>query len=70
MNVKFNGKVIEVNHKVSLAEVLADQASLQGFSLEASVTAVNLQFVHKEDYSQYQVEDGDDIELLTAVVGG
>ena len=70
MNVKFNGKEIEVNNKTSLKEVLEDQASLQGFNLEASVAAVNLQFVHKEDYGQYQVESGDDIELLTAVVGG
>lgn len=70
MNVKFNGKEIEVNNKTSLEEVLEDQASLQGFNLEVSVAAVNLQFVHKEDYGQYQVESGDDIELLTAVVGG
>ena len=43
---------------------------LHGFKLDASVAAVNLQFIHQDGYALYEVKEGDDIELLTAVVGG
>ena len=70
MNIKFNGKFIEVLGVVSLADILTEQAVLHGFNLDACVAAINLQFIHQDGYAQYEVKEGDDIELLTAVVGG
>jgi thiamine biosynthesis protein ThiS len=70
MKIKFNGNTLTIDDNFSLFDFLMAQASAQDFSLDASITAVNLQFVHKEDYSSYTLKEGDDIEFLTAVVGG
>jgi thiamine biosynthesis protein ThiS len=70
MKVMFNGEPLQVFEAYSLADVLLEQAVKNGFNLTASVAAVNLTFVHRDSYSEYQLKDGDDIELLTAVVGG
>jgi thiamine biosynthesis protein ThiS len=70
MNILFNGKALSVTNTCSLASVIAEQGAANGFNLEASVVALNLTFVHKDDYHNHKLKDGDSIELLTAVVGG
>jgi thiamine biosynthesis protein ThiS len=70
MKVIFNGEPLQVNDGYLLSILLLEQAAKNGFNLDASVTAVNLTFIHKTSYAEYVLKEGDEIELLAAVVGG
>jgi thiamine biosynthesis protein ThiS len=42
----------------------------KGVPLEQAVVAVNQNFVHRETYDEVVISEGDEVEMLTAVVGG
>ena len=63
---------ILINHKptvlpsgATLADVLHVQQAHPPFAV-----AVNLQFVPRETYAQYQLSDGDRIEIIAPITGG
>ena len=70
MNIVFNGQSLQVSEACTLLQFLDNSEVCQGLAIDQSVVAVNLEFVHKDDYHNHILNDGDAIELLTAVVGG
>lgn len=70
MNVRFNGELIEFNESTTLRVFLQNQYDDWPSVISRSVVAVNQQLVPQQEYDEYLLQNNDDIELLTAVVGG
>ncbi|MGR6873044.1 sulfur carrier protein ThiS [Pseudomonas sp. HK3] len=70
MSIRYNGELIELNESMSLLTFLQNQFDDWEVTIARSVVAVNQQLVPRQEYDSYCLQDSDDIELLTAVVGG
>ena len=70
MKVVFNGQPIELSESCTLKALLSDDNVTKGVPLEQAVVAVNQNFVHRETYDEVVISEGDEVEMLTAVVGG
>ena len=70
MKIVFNGQAFELNQACTLGDVLSDNLYTNGVPVEQAVVAVNQKLIHKSDYQTRVLQDGDQIEMLTAVVGG
>ena len=70
MKIVFNGKAVELPNTCTLSDVLSDSKITQDVPVEQAVVAVNQVLVHKNDYQTLVIKEGDQIEMLTAVVGG
>lgn len=70
MNIRFNSEYLSLEAPVSLLCFLQSQLNDSETVFARSVVAVNQQLVPKQEYADYILQDNDDIELLTAVVGG
>lgn len=70
MNIRFNSQSISLIEAVSLLVFLQTQLNDCDAVLARSVVAVNQQLVPSNQYADYVLQDSDDIELLTAMVGG
>ena len=70
MKIVFNGKAVELHNTCTLSDVLSDSKIIQDVPVEQAVVAVNQVLVHKNDYKTLVIREGDQIEMLTAVVGG
>lgn len=70
MNIVFNGNVFELENTCDLSTLLENPEITQGLPLTQAVVAVNQNFIHRDYYNGHQLKDGDEIEMLTAVVGG
>ncbi|MFY0641920.1 MAG: sulfur carrier protein ThiS [Bermanella sp.] len=70
MKIVFNGKAVELHNTCTLSDVLSDNKITQDVPVEQAVVAVNQVLVHKNDYKTLVMKEGDQIEMLTAVVGG
>ena len=70
MNIRFNSKFVNVMPPMSLLAFLQSQIDNCEVVLARSVVAVNQQLVPNHNFGQYELQDKDDVELLTAVVGG
>ncbi len=66
MNILFNGTAVETE-----AENLTTFLLEQGFTADSHVaTAVNGQFVPKEQRETYTLNDGDSVEVVAPMQGG
>lgn len=70
MKIQFNSQSIQLTETVTLLEFLQTQLIDCEVVLARSVVAVNQQLVPSNQYADYVLQDSDDIELLTAMVGG
>lgn len=70
MQIVFNGQSLTVPGPCSISELLSVHELLKNTALDQVVMAVNQDFVHQHAYSDYQLKEGDIIEMLGAVVGG
>jgi thiamine biosynthesis protein ThiS len=70
MNIRFNGELVSLEEAVSLLSFLQTHLDDSKAVIVRSVVAVNLQLLPRHEYGQYILQENDDIELLTAVVGG
>lgn len=70
MKIQFNSQSIQLTETVTLLEFLQTQLTDCEVVLARSVVAVNQQLVPSNQYADYVLQDSDDIELLTAMVGG
>jgi thiamine biosynthesis protein ThiS len=70
MQIVFNGEAFSLAESCSLTELLDRNELLKDKSSDQYVVAVNQNFVHKQDYHETFLQDGDLIEVLGAVVGG
>lgn len=70
MKIVFNGNLFELSQACDLDALLNNSSINSHIKLDQAVVAVNHNFIHRNDYIDYQVKDGDEIEMLTAVVGG
>ncbi|GAA6135244.1 hypothetical protein NBRC116188_20340 [Oceaniserpentilla sp. 4NH20-0058] len=70
MKIVFNGQTVELPNTHTLSALLTDSNLTKGLSIEQAVVAVNQTLVHKSDYETLIIHEGDQIEMLTAVVGG
>ena len=70
MKIVFNGNVFELSQACDLNALLNNTSINTNLKLDQAVVAVNHNFIHRNNYADYQMKDGDEIEMLTAVVGG
>jgi len=66
MNIIINGETKEFNDRTTVMQLL------QTLSLEGKVmaAAVNMDIVKQDKWDEYQLKDGDKVELLDFVGGG
>ncbi len=69
ITIMINGKQFCCAKNSTLAEVLR-QYSIQNRVKTSFALAVNQCFVGKDHYQSYQVKQGDNIDILTPIVGG
>ena len=66
MNIKLNGADAETG-----AKTLAELCHLLGYDVDAKIaTAVNGEFMAKTQRENYQLDSGDDIEIVAPRQGG
>lgn len=70
MNILFNSTPIQLTQPVTLLSFLKMQLEDCDAVLSRSVVAINQKIVSSNRYANYELQDNDDIELLTAMVGG
>lgn len=70
MQIVFNGQSLTVSSPCSISDLLNVHGLVKNMSLEQVVMAVNQNFIHRHSYCDYQLKEGDYIEMLGAVVGG
>lgn len=70
MKIVFNGQTVELPNACALSALLIDANLTKGLPVEQAVVAVNQALVHKQNYGNLIINEGDQIEMLTAVVGG
>lgn len=65
MHILVNGDRVEVT-RLALTDVLESL----GYQCNKIVVAVNQEFVGKESWSTYRVQDGDQLDVLSPIEGG
>lgn len=65
MHILVNGDKVEVT-KLPLTDVLESL----GYQCNKIVVAVNQEFVAKECWSDYRIQDGDQLDVLSPIEGG
>lgn len=74
MEIEVNGLPVVILQPCDLLAFLQDPELIaMGISLDdltQIVVAVNMHMIHIDDYDKYEVQSGDRIDILSAVVGG
>lgn len=70
MNILFNSNPVQLTEPVTLLSFLNMQLENCDAVLSRSVVAINQQIMPRNNYTDYILQDNDEIELLTAMVGG
>ena len=70
MNIRFNGEEQSIDAGMTLKDFLMQGMGLDEQVLGRSVVAINQTLLPKSEIEHYELKDSDDVELLTAVVGG
>ena len=72
MKIKINGENYTYQHKdCSLSKVLIVYLSREDIEAVGGIAvAINGSLIRKSDWKNTQVEDGDELEVLTATQGG
>ena len=65
-SLRFNGEPLPMPHPLNLSELLA----AHNIEAAAVATAVNGQFVQREQRTEMALHDGDEVITFQAVVGG
>lgn len=65
ITININGKEVCCEKNSTLTDVLSQYGTQTSFAL-----AVNGSFVGKDHYQDYQLKQGDKIDILTPIVGG
>ncbi len=66
MKITLNEQVIELSHRLSLAEFL-DQLK---YSPEGAALAINQTIIPRSQWPRHFINEGDDILLFQAIAGG
>ncbi len=66
MNIHVNGVLCNIKQSSSLADFLAASE----FNVPQVVVAINMDFIHKQQYESVFLQEQDQLEILSAVVGG
>ncbi len=70
MQIVFNGEAVLISSPRNLLELLEEKTQESNVAMEHVVVAVNQDFIHRHNYPTIIINDGDNIEMLSAVVGG
>lgn len=70
MQIRFNGEDQEIEVGMTLKAFLLNEMGLDEQTLGRSVVAINQTLLPKTEFEHYALNELDDVELLTAVVGG
>ncbi len=70
MQIVFNGEPVSITSPCNLLELLEGKIQESNVAMEHVVVAVNQDFIHRHSYPTVTLRDGDNIEMLSAVVGG
>lgn len=66
MEITLNGKIQSVRTESSLLSLLEELGILS----KAMAIAVNMQIVKKDQWAEYKLKEGDEVEILDFVGGG
>ncbi len=66
MNITVNGIKIEVEHEVSIQQLIDEKK----INVKYIAVEINKYIVPKSEYQKYKLKDGDKIEIITAIGGG
>jgi thiamine biosynthesis protein ThiS len=66
MEIKANGKTYELEQGATLTDFLKDK----GFAPEKVVVSVNDKVVQPEEYTSIELNDGDNLNIMSFVGGG
>ena len=70
MQIVFNGESTLVLSPCCITELLGSHELMKNKPQDQCVVAVNQSFVHRQNYSDTWLQEGDHVEVLGAVVGG
>lgn len=68
MKIRLNGTEKEVNGISNLQDLI--NKVLNGRPAEGIAVAVNYKVIHRQDWKSTSVNEGDEIEIVTAMQGG
>ena len=66
MKITINGKPIDIEHEMSLEQLLVNE----GFAIEKIVVAVNDNIIDKTKLSATRIADNDTLDVMAFVGGG
>ncbi len=66
MRIKINGVQNELQNEMNLESLLLEQKQLPKYY----VVAVNYNCIPAQDYSQTQLKEGDEVEIVSPMEGG
>lgn len=66
MKIKINGAICEFDRSLSLEKLLSLQENMPQYY----VVAVNYNCISAQDYSLVELNDGDEIEIVSPMQGG
>jgi len=69
-SITVNGEPMIVEDNASLLSILQQATDELNMDLNHCVVAVNQSLVHRQMYKDFELSAGDEIDILTAVVGG
>jgi len=67
MKIILNNREETIDHKELTIKKLID---IKNFTFKMLVVKVNGKLVKKESYSNYQIQDGDDVAIIHLISGG
>lgn len=70
MRIVFNGETVLLVESCTLQDLLSRDEISKNKHLGQYVVALNQDFIHQHKYSETWLQEGDEVEMLGAVVGG
>ncbi len=70
MRIVFNGEAVLLVEACTLQDLLSREEVSKNKQLDQCVVALNRDFIHQHKYRETWLQEGDEIEMLGAVVGG
>ncbi|EAT10983.1 sulfur carrier protein ThiS [Bermanella marisrubri] len=70
IKIRVNGEEFATEQPALLIGILQEHVQKLDIDLEHCVIAVNQCLVHRHQYDEFELKDNDEVDILTAVVGG
>ncbi|MCX7878619.1 MAG: sulfur carrier protein ThiS [Ignavibacteria bacterium] len=68
MKIRINGQEKEVKNSINLKSLISDE--LKTKSTDGIAVALNYNVIYRQDWEKTVINEGDEIEIVTAMQGG